>query len=90
MRKIRIPKSSKKVILVETDPDTGHKSYVERVESTGWDTVKMYFVWTNDRKKAKVFEWDNVFPYQATTSIGGEFTKGFARGRIMEVKNANA
>jgi hypothetical protein len=59
--------------------------YVERIESTDWETVKMYFVWTNDRTKAKVFNYSDVYPPKVSSSIGMEFSKGFSRGEVIQV-----
>lgn len=76
MRKRKANKQE--VILQSRDGD-----YVERIEWTDWDTVKTHFVFTKDRDKAKVITMEDMYPPNATTSIGTEWSKGFAGGRVI-------
>ena len=57
---------------------------VEGVESTGLETVKWHFVFTKQKKSAKVFEYDDLFSRLATNPVGTEFLRGFAGGRVIE------
>ena len=58
--------------------------YVERVESTGLDTVKVQFHFTKDPQKARIFSYQDLFSRQETTAIGIEFQRGYA-GRLIRV-----
>lgn len=67
-------------ILQDRDGD-----YVEKVESTGRETAKLFFTFTKDQEKAKVFTYDDLWWRLATTAIGGHFTAGFAGGKAVRV-----
>jgi hypothetical protein len=69
-----------KYILQDRDGD-----YVEKVESGTSETVKMHFTFTKDIAKAKHFSYSDLWSPLATTSIGGEFTRGFGGGRAINV-----
>lgn len=78
MRKPHKRKTDDRLVILKHEND-----YVERIEGTDWDTVKMHFVFTRDRSKAKQIPMSSIFPHQATTSIGSEWTKGFSRGEMI-------
>lgn len=59
--------------------------YVSKVESTGFETVKLYFEFTQELATAKVFTYDDLFSPLATTSLGQEFIRGFC-GSCVRIK----
>ena len=61
--------------------------YVERVEPTEWQTVTIYFAFTKDRRKAKVFSYQELYWKQATNPVGISFMMGFSRGRAIPVSS---
>lgn len=67
-------------ILQDRDGD-----YVSAVESTGWETVRFHFVFSKERKDARVFSYKDLFWKQATNPLGIDFLHGFAGGRAIRV-----
>jgi hypothetical protein len=59
--------------------------YVESVTGTGHDAAPTYFAFTKDRKKAKVFTYDDLYHKQAVNPTGIEFSRGFTRGEVIRV-----
>lgn len=59
--------------------------FVCAIESTPWETVKLFFRFTKDRDKVKRFGYDDLFSPLATTPLGIEFQRGFA-GRVIRIK----
>lgn len=59
--------------------------FVSKVTSTGLETTKLFFEFTKDKEKAKRFSFDDLFSRLATTSVGIEFSRGFA-GRLIQIK----
>jgi len=59
--------------------------YVESVTGTGHDAAPSYFAFTKDRKKAKVFTYDDLYHKQAVNPVGIEFSRGFSRGEVIRV-----
>ncbi len=71
----------RRYILQDLDGD-----YVETVQSTGLETVKLHFVFTPEREKARKFTALDLFWKQATNPIGTAFISGFGGGRVIEIK----
>jgi hypothetical protein len=67
-------------ILQDRDCD-----YVEKVESGDTETVRTHFIFTTDIAKARHFSYTDLWSPLATTSIGGEFTRGFSGGRAIKM-----
>lgn len=67
-------------ILQDRDGD-----YVCGVDSGGSETVKLVFEFTKIKSKAAIFSYMDLWHPKATTSIGGEFTKGFGGGRAIKI-----
>lgn len=59
--------------------------FVERVESTGNETVKLRFHFTSNEREARQFSFNDLFSPLAVTSVGGEFVRGYA-GRLVRVR----
>ncbi len=68
-------------ILQDKDGD-----YVELVQSTGLETVKLHFVFTPDREKAREFTELDLFWKQATNPIGTAFISGFGGAHVTKIK----
>lgn len=68
-------------VLRERDGD-----YVEEVQSTGMETVKLFFTFTKDLEKAHVFTSLDLFWKQASIPVGIEFSRGFAGGRAIPLR----
>jgi len=80
-RKLRAGESALPVVerfyrLVDREGD-----YVKEVISSDTETLKMHFVFTKNPEEAKRFSYEQLWSPLATTSVGGEFTRGFAGGK---------
>jgi hypothetical protein len=64
----------------------GEGDYVSKVESAGFETVKVKFHFTSVKEKAKRFSYNDLASPLATTSIGIEFQHGFSGGQLIRVK----
>lgn len=60
--------------------------YVESVQSTGMETVKLHFAFTKDVEQARVFTYDSLYNRQAVAPVGVLFTQGFSGGRAVPLR----
>jgi hypothetical protein len=64
--------------------------YVERIDSTGLETVQIHFVFTKDRANARVFTHQDLYWKQATNPVGIAFASGFSRGEVIRVDSESS
>jgi hypothetical protein len=69
---------ARRYLLADRDGD-----YVAAVEYTGWDTVKLRFVFTRDRARAMVFTHEDLFQRNATNPLGQAFVAGFSGSQLL-------
>lgn len=67
-------------ILQDRDGD-----YVKTVTGGGSETIKLTFDFTKKRSEARVFTYMDLWNPKATTSVIGEFTKGYSGGRAIPI-----
>lgn len=58
--------------------------YVEKIESTGWETVKYGYTFTKEKEKARIFSYDDLYNRQDVLPIGIDFQRGF-QGNVIRV-----
>jgi hypothetical protein len=73
-----VPISERRYILRDRDGD-----YVERVESSETATIKIHFVFTNDRARAQRFSYGELWE-QSNVAI--EFNHGYSGGTAERVE----
>jgi len=77
----QVPLAERRYILKTRDG-----LYVRRVVTTQWETVKTGFHFTKHVGYAQRFSYNDLWAPHANTSVGSEFTRGFAGGIAERVK----
>jgi hypothetical protein len=81
LRQNRVESGEQLFVLKDRDGD-----FVESVQGTGMETVKIHFTFTKVLENARVFTDQDLHWKQAVNPIGVTFISGFAGGRAIPLR----